>query len=71
MISVQQLVSHLSRRPHDDSVRKSADILAGCAYIYRQADGTVAFGPEVVDVWPGQTALSLGKTPSILFYDQR
>jgi hypothetical protein len=43
---------------------------AGCAYIYREADGQIGFGPEVVDQWPGQTSTSLGKTPSVLFYNQ-
>ncbi|GFZ48315.1 hypothetical protein JCM24511_06063 [Saitozyma sp. JCM 24511] len=43
---------------------------SGCAYIYREADGQIGFGPEVVDQWPGQTSTSLGKTPSVLFYNQ-
>ncbi|ORX37832.1 hypothetical protein BD324DRAFT_680710 [Kockovaella imperatae] len=43
---------------------------SGCAYMYRDSSGEIGFGPEVVDQWPGQTATSLGKTPSILFYDQ-
>ncbi|RSH82154.1 hypothetical protein EHS25_006087 [Saitozyma podzolica] len=34
-----------------------------------EADGQIGFGPEVVDQWPGQTASSQGKTPSILFYN--
>lgn len=45
-------------------------IAAGSAYIYREADGQIGFGPEVVDQWPGQTADSLGKTPSVLLYNQ-